>query len=248
MKIDNITILPSDIFIVARARSGMHWMAFLAGTLLYQTNITWINVEKYVPCIYHHGDEALLLHPPPRLLWAHCGYRPSLPKVIYMIRDPRDTCISQYHHDIQKRNIALDMPFDEYLDWYLYDRDKWAPSWDEHVRGWTSHADDVENGFFLCKYEDLLEDTFAKTKELVEFIGIERSDEEITDAIEWCSFKNMDRLEDRQGHFNYTGQVPPEHTRKGKAGEWREVLSDKQNARVWDVYGKLMKKFDYKRG
>lgn len=101
------SLRPTDVFIVTHPRSGTTWMRSLIGNALVQLVFSescelGFKNHLYVPDVnkqYFRGG--LLPNPLPgiatRFFSTHAPYDPLLPKVIYIIRDPRDVMVSYYH-------------------------------------------------------------------------------------------------------------------------------------------------------
>src|SRR5258708_8153953 len=86
-----LTVFPDDIFLVSYPRSGNTWARFLLGNLIYQDDpITFSNLESRIPEIYFNRDRFLRELPRPRMLKSHECFQPHYPRVIYIVRDPRD--------------------------------------------------------------------------------------------------------------------------------------------------------------
>src|SRR5438132_5015556 len=101
-----LTVFPDDVFLVSYPRSGNTWTRFLLGNLIDQNDpVTFSNVESRIPEIYFNRDRFLRALPRPRMLKSHEPFQPHYPRVIYIVRDPRDVAVSFYHHNVKARNI-----------------------------------------------------------------------------------------------------------------------------------------------
>src|SRR5437016_13287787 len=102
----NLTVFDDDVFIVSYPRSGNTWTRFLIGNLLYQDDpVTFSNIERRIPEIYFNPDHVLRRLSRPRILKSHECFQPRYKRIIYIVRDPRDVCVSIcYHHVIARQN------------------------------------------------------------------------------------------------------------------------------------------------
>ncbi len=103
----DITIFPDDVFLTSYPRSGNTWMRFLVGNLLHQEKpVTFLNMEGLVPDMYKHSDRTLRHLPRPRILKSHECFDPRYRRIIYIVRDPRDVVVSNYHWEMKKRSMG----------------------------------------------------------------------------------------------------------------------------------------------
>lgn len=121
--------------------------------------------------------------------------------------------------------------------------------WDAQVESWLDNQDKVRNGFLLVKYEDLLADTATEAKRLINFLNLNRSEQEINEAVHWASFDNMKALEQKQKeHLNGPSQlVNPAlpFVREGKANKWKSVLSNDQQQQINQTFAKTLSRLGY---
>jgi hypothetical protein len=97
----DITIFPDDVFLTSYPRSGNTWTRFLVGNLAHtEEAVTFLNVERLVPDMNKHGDYYLRHLPRPRILKSHEVFDPRYKRVIYIVRDPRDVAVSNYHWEM----------------------------------------------------------------------------------------------------------------------------------------------------
>jgi hypothetical protein len=89
-----------DTYLVAFPRSGGTWLSFLMANLGLLLNrmpqqATWWNVRDYVFYIHETRDlpPSPFAQPPGRFIHTHSAFNPRYLRIIYMIRDPRDTVV-----------------------------------------------------------------------------------------------------------------------------------------------------------
>lgn len=175
------------------------------------------------------------------------------PRVVYVVRDPRDVVVSFHHHQLRYYGPSgWDESFATFFDAFLEGASGPA-SWAAHVEGWLGRGPTLEHGFHLTRYEDLIGRPWETTVDLSRFLGGDLSDAAIGDAIEWSSFDNMHLLEHRQrAHLGWAapgatrpvdGSIP--FVRAGRAGAWRTTLTDDQRDRMWSRWGTTMARLGY---
>src|SRR5437879_2624123 len=150
----NLTVFPDGVFLTSYPRSGNTWTRFLIGNLIYQNEpVTLANIESRLPEIYFNSDHYLRSLPRPRILKRHECFQPQYPRVIYIVRAPRDVAVSFYHHNVKAGNIADDYPMEAFIPRFIaaeFDA-KWG-SWSDNVLSWLALRDS-DPGLTLLRYE-----------------------------------------------------------------------------------------------
>jgi hypothetical protein len=245
----DITIFPDDIFLTSYPRSGNTWTRFLVGNLVHtEEAVTFLNVERLVPDMYKHGDYYMRHLPRPRILKSHEVFDPRYKKIIYIVRDPRDVAISNYHWEMKQRAVKDGVPIEEFLpDWIggkVWDR---LGNWGDHVTSWLSTRGDRPE-FVMLRYEDLIEDPARELVKVANLLGIEPSPERLARAADLSSADRMRQLEKTQGkkwvQTRYTRQDKP-FVRKAASGGWKAVLSPKSVAAIEAAWGDIMTSIGY---
>ncbi len=251
------SIFPDDVYLVSYPRSGNTWTRFLVANLLDPEHpATFGNIESRVPEIYFNFDHALRRLPRPRLLKSHEAFVPRYPRVIYIVRDPRDVAVSFYHHNIKWRNIPEDYPIGDFIPRFIAAQfDPWCGSWGDNVKSWISMRQG-SGSFLLLRYEDLKQNTQRELLRVAEFLrdaGFARvatSPEERALAIERSSPERMRALEKEQTRqhvqLKKTRQDKP-FIRTATTGGWRSALSETSVALIEDAWGDLMENMGYSR-
>jgi hypothetical protein len=250
----NLTVFDDDVFIVSYPRSGNTWTRFLIGNLVSPDPITFRNIEWHIPEIYFKPDRVLRRLPRPRILKSHECFQPRYKRVIYILRDPRDVAVSNYHHNLKARNIPDHYPLDEFVPRFLQaEFDKPFGSWADHVASWIYlRADDP--GFLLLRYEKMKKDSPGELTRVAHFLEqcsfrqLEFQPERLARAIELSSPDRMRELEKQQAHT----WVVTRHTRADKpfirtatAGGWKSTLSPAAVEKIEAAWGGLMVRLGY---
>jgi hypothetical protein len=250
-----VTVFPDDVFLVSYPRSGNTWARFLIGNLLNPNDpCTFVNVEERVPEIYFNPDWKLRRMPRPRLLKSHQAFDPRYPRVIYVIRDPRDVAVSTYHHNIKTRNVPDGFPMDDFIPRFIAgDYEVQFGSWRDNVLSWLTLRQDQPN-FLLLRYEKMKREPEAELLKVARFLkgarfdGIDESRETLSQAVELSSADRMRQLEKQEGGqwvtTKWTRQDKPFIRTAGEGG-WKKSLSAASVERIEAAWGTLMGELGY---
>jgi aryl sulfotransferase len=165
---------------------------------------------------------------------------------VYFIRNPLDVAVSYSHHI----NSTLDKAIEEMNNHKSsFCKSKYNLStqlrqilltWSEHVLSWINSPIDI----CILRYEDMNLNTFNTFKKAVDFLKLNKTDKEITDAIRRSSFDVLQKQELDKG-FAEKPQTAKLFFRKGKVGDWRNHLTNEQVSRLLDRHSKVMEMFGY---
>ena len=245
----DITIFPDDIFLTSYPRSGNTWTRFLVGNLVYENEaVTFLNVERLVPDMYKHSDRTLRSLPHPRIMKSHECFDPRYKRVIYVVRDPRDVAVSNYHWEMKQRSMGDSYPIETFVARWM-EPVYWARlgSWGDHVTSWLSTRQGRE-GFLLLRYEDMLANPAREMAKVARLLGIDPTPARLARSAELSSADRMRKLEKSQGdkwvQTKYTRQ-DKQFVRKAGSGDWRKILPAESVELIESRWGDIMKDLGY---
>lgn len=247
----NLTVFEDDTFLVSYPRSGNTWTRFLIANLMHPDDpATFLNIDSRIPYIYEYPDRVLRGLPKPRILKSHEYFDPRYKKVIYIVRDPRDVAVSDYHHTIKYHQLPEGYPLDEFIPRFIEGEfEAWmkGPAWNNHVLSWLCTHEDGSS-FMVLRYEDMKEDPMRELARLRDFLGISAPPERLTRVLELSSARRMRALEKEQARkwteTKRSRQDKP-FIRNAVSGGWKSTLSREAVSAIEAAWGPVMNKLGY---
>lgn len=252
------SVRPTDVFLVGHPKSGNTWLAYMLGIVVRRGDregrITMANVGETVPTV--HGDDSKVFQhrrlPNPRIFRNERPTNPQLyPRAVYLVRDPRATLVSYYHHYCAKnedRQTELDTFVAEYLhEGHFRDYHVGLRRWDTQVAEWLWRAG--REPVMIVRYEDLHEDRRSTLDKILGFCRLSFPSEVVEAAVERGSFDAMRRDEEQHGAESYPWEPGrgPRFLRKGRVDGWREELSPESARAIEQEMGPTMEALGYRR-
>lgn len=162
---------------------------------------------------------------------------------IYIVRNPLDVVIS--FADFQRISLdgAIQLLGMSNFELAKDDNNISEPlgSWTQHVESWTGRPNP---GLHVVRYEDMLAAPLKTFEGVARFLGLDPPRNRLKRAIRFSSFKELRGQEDQTG-FVERSPAQERFFRAGRAGQWRELLSDEQVRRVVADHRTQMERFGY---
>ncbi|KAM4663775.1 sulfotransferase 1C1-like [Discoglossus pictus] len=252
-QIKNFQAKPGDILIDTYPKSGTTWVQEIVDLILNNGDE---EICRRAP-IYERIPFIELLHsmkpdvdqvnamPSPRALKTHLPIQ-LVPqsfwkhncKVIYVARNAKDTLTSFYHFDHIVQIHPDPGTIEEYTERFMKGDVGWG-SWYDHVKGFWE-AKDKYNILYLF-FEDVKRNPQEEIRKVAKFLDKDPSDEVVKKIAHLSSFEYMkDNPMANNSSFpkHILDQSESSFMRKGKVGDWKNLLSAQQN----EIFEK-----DYKR-
>jgi Sulfotransferase domain len=244
----SLLILPDDIFLVSFPKSGNTWTRFLLANLRFPDQpATWANIDRLIPDPTGTAKRDFDRMPRPRIIKSHECFDPRYPRVVYIVRDPRDVVVSQYHYHRKIRRIEDDSPVETFVTRFLGGDTCPHGSWGQNVGTWLSTSEG-DPRFLLLRYEDLVADTAGELAKVVAFLHLPADPKQIAQAVERSSADRMRTLEKAQTDKNGLmrgSRTDLSFVRAAGSGGWRSDLPAPMVARIEAAWGPLMRHLGY---
>jgi hypothetical protein len=244
----NLTVFPDDTFLVSYPKSGNTWARFLIANLIRPNQgVGFANIHGIIPGIDVVRHRDMLRFPRPRIIKSHQYFDPRYQRVVYIVRDPRDVALSEYHAQRKSKRIGDDYPIEEFVRRFVAGESCDYSSWGEHAASWLSTRYG-QPSFLLLRYEDMLEDTNRELSRMSSFLGLEPSAELIQQAVSRSAADKMRKLEKSQAHlFNATKDTRQDiqFVRNAKAGGWHSGLPEASILQIERTWGHLIRWLGY---
>ncbi|KAL0984013.1 hypothetical protein UPYG_G00135900 [Umbra pygmaea] len=252
---EDFTFRQDDILIVTYPKSGTTWMQEIVPLVQSEGDLTPVlkipNWDR-VPWLEETRAHVLDLEnrASPRLLATHYHYNmmPASffiikPKVIYVMRNPKDVLTSSYHYYGMASYLVDPGTMDEFLQKFINGKVMFG-SWFDHVKGWLK-AQDL-NHIMYISYEEMILDLKDSVSKISNFMGKSLGCEVIEKIANHCVFKNM--KQNKMSNYSlvpaeFMDQKKSEFLRKGTSGDWRNHLTVTQAEYIDAVYKEKMKNF-----
>ncbi|XP_066960157.1 sulfotransferase 1C4-like [Macrobrachium rosenbergii] len=175
--------------------------------------------------------EVTMRAPSPRTIKTHLPFaylNPNLLdtcKVVYCTRNPKDACVSYYHHQRLVRCTEFIGDFAEFVDYWCQDLLTQGPFWFHVSEGWAQRSH--PNVLFLF-YEDMKEDILRELRRLDDFLNTALTERQLQTVANHTKISNM--------KARGTSDPTEAATRIGRFVEGEEGFIRKGESGGWSSY------------
>ena len=181
--------------------------------------------------------------------------------IIYVVRDPRDICISWSKHSGISIDQSIEYMTNNLANLYWQEprsspnvfKDNNRPrsllsSWEKHVLSWTNTKWDLP--ILILRFEDIVYNKIDVVNKIIKFfennydLKFNNKAEKIDNIIKTTEFNKLKTQEEEQGFLEATKNS--RFFSVGKKNQWRDKLSKEQVILLENKFSKVMRLFDYK--
>ena len=208
----------ADLVVLSHAKSGRTWLRVMISRL-FQLRYGLPSDELMEFGNYQDHNSAI-----PKVLFTHGNYLGPLfeehqdgagvkrPKVVLLVRDPRDIAVSQYFHFVKrtkpyKRELEnMDREGDLPIFEFVVESPKGLPEIIGYLNRWVDRLDGRKDAL-IVSYEALRAEPQENLAQICRFLELDFDDREIQEAVEFASFEKMQEAE-RTGFFDNSRLTP----------------------------------------
>ncbi|XP_025090214.1 sulfotransferase family cytosolic 1B member 1-like [Pomacea canaliculata] len=264
----SLELRDDDIFLLAYPKAGTHWLWEVLSMLL-QGKAQYDDRPKEQLMMEMSDLEKLEQTPSPRIFNSHLPFfmlpwkqmKEKKSKVLHVYRNPKDSCVSYYHHMKGFRN----MDFSDYFELFFYGKMD-SGNYFEHLKQvLTFTLENPDVPFLSLSFEDMKKNPVQNVKKLAKFLETDLSDEICEDIAEACSFQNLKINAELKKHPPFPHPPTPPSTptshgdlkhddkkkpffeayRKGEIGDWKNYFTAEMNERVDPLIEEKMEGLPY---
>ncbi|XP_017782123.1 PREDICTED: sulfotransferase family cytosolic 1B member 1-like [Nicrophorus vespilloides] len=261
-EIEDLQVYDDDVWVTSYPKSGTTWTQEMVWCICNDLDFEGAkqNIHERFPFIdfvqiddgvadlpkFLKPLEMLKEMPRPRFIKTHLPWDllpkqirtfEKRPKIIHVARNPKDVCVSYYHH-MKMFNVFLGN-FEQ--QWQLFINDKLVSSpFFKNVLSYFDRCD--ESNILFIKYEDLKKDLGKSVLQVAEFLGVDLSEDQVEKLKEHLSFESMknNKAVNHTEFIDYVRTANPkcsggEFIRKGKAGGYKEEM-DEEVVKIFDEW------------
>jgi len=232
-----------DVYLASFGRSGSTWLRFVLLEILTGSSAGFLNVHNVIPEVGLHAKVPPILRSGGRLIKTHEPYRRVYKKAIYLVRDVRDVVLSAYAVDGtngMRQFHSRGRGFDGYIENFLKGKCAHQGSWQNHVNSWMDSPLAGTDNLLLVRFEDMRHNTDTVVTNILDFLEIRWSQDQVAAAIANNSLEQMRSKEEavkRSGvkldkkvliRTHSVENEDERFVRKGTVGGWRVKLSESQ--------------------
>lgn len=173
----------------------------------------------------------------PTIFKSHLLPQANYRKVVLLVRDGRDALVSYWRMMRQAQpNLSLD-------DVFEMEDELFPCSWEKYARRWLSNPQGAE--LMTLRYEDLLREPVKELGRVGDFLGVARSEEELSSIVRGAAIEKMRGIAQRYGWDNSGNPMNNSFLGQGRARGYRSEMPAELQQRFLRRAGDMLDQFGY---
>lgn len=163
---------------------------------------------------------------------------------IYVVRNPFDVAISFAHHyqvTLERAVESLCEP-NYFLPSQSGQIEQYLSSWSRHVKAWTEAPGLTRH---VMRYEDMKVTPLKAFAALIAFLGLPKEPDRLKRAVRFSDFGELSRQEQAGRFVESRPDGKSRFFREGRAGQWREQLTEAQVQKLVETHREVLLKMGY---
>ncbi|XP_049944089.1 luciferin sulfotransferase-like [Schistocerca serialis cubense] len=207
-RVIDFEVRPDDVWIVTYPKCGTTWSQEMIWLVMnnfdYDTAykiplhertpfIEFSSILKPVADLGPHSIEACAKLKSPRFIKSHLPLQllpkqlwTAKPKIIYVVRNVKDTIVSYYHHYNLWSDVSMSL--DEFAQFFTEDLPMYNPFWTHVLDFWNIRN---EPNVLFYSYEDMKADLASVIRRVGEFLGKPVPEEQMPKMLDHLSVEKM---------------------------------------------------------
>lgn len=252
--ITQFTFREDDVLLISFPKTGTTWLQEIVWLLMNGLDYSTAkseNISQRFPFLEFPspGISSIEKLPVncPRLIKTHLP--PSLllkddskmkPKVIFILRNPKDVLISYYHFARMNTMIGFHGHFSEFYERFMKGSIPYGSLTAHYLDAIQYSNQSNGNKVLIVFYEDLKKNFPNEIEKICEFLGVQRINEDQLKELEsHCCFESMkENPAVNYSHWDDLGFRNKQETlfmRKGEIGDWKNYLNKEQNSQFDEI-------------
>jgi hypothetical protein len=241
--------LETDVLITTAPKAGTTWMQQILYQMRSGGDTDFDKIDTVVPWLERPRKDKSWRQvlddydslPRPRLFKTHCTAEQTpgigTASIILTMRDPRDCCVSFYHHLMNMTDSALDIAGHQRPASFTAHVDNWLEfaAWFRNVKSWWPYRDHEK--VLLLRYKDLKRDLGEVVDQIAAFLDWELNPEQKANVLKYSSFDWMKAHDEKFSGQTESGEAsfkPGRFIRQGKVGAYKELITPALEKKIFD--------------
>jgi hypothetical protein len=234
----------NDVMVASYPRSGNTWLRFMLTRILTGKSAGFDNVNSVIAEVGIHKDARPLLPGEGRLIKTHELYRPAYKRAIYLVRDLRDSLLSQYSRE-KELGLVWWADFDGYIEAFLKGTINGFGSWQEHIPNWLDSPLAKRGDILVVPFEQMRKNPQEKLEVILDYLGFKTDPHVIAEAIADNTLERMRERENKAQKLHKSKREEGRFVRQGAIMGWREKFTQPQLEMIEHYAGETLARMGY---